>query len=83
MLKAQKGSVNLFSLANDEKKEVKKLLIDEKLYTFDKWAFHPMDNTATVEIQRDDAIKFLDHFKIPYEKIDLTQEVKVEEKPTK
>lgn len=73
VLKAQKGSVNLFSLANDEKKEVKKLLIDEKLYEFEDWAFHPMDNTATVELKKADAIKFLDHFKIPYEKMDLTQ----------
>jgi hypothetical protein len=73
VLRAQKGSVNLFSLANDEKKEVKKLLIDEKLYGFEDWAFHPMDNTATVELKKDDAIKFLDHFKIPYEKMDLTQ----------
>lgn len=32
-----------------------------------------MDNSATVEVSRDDVIKFLDHFKIPYEKIDLTQ----------
>lgn len=48
MLKAKKGSVNLFSLANDDKKEVKKLLIDEKLYNFNNWSFHPMDNTATV-----------------------------------
>jgi hypothetical protein len=32
-----------------------------------------MDNTATIEIKKDDVIKFLDHFKIPYEKIDLTQ----------
>lgn len=32
VLKAKKGSVNVFSIANDEKKQVKKLLIDEKLY---------------------------------------------------
>lgn len=32
-----------------------------------------MDNSATIELQRDDMIRFLDHFKIPYEKIDLTQ----------
>lgn len=80
MLKAQKGSVNLFALANDEKKEVKKLLIDEKLYGFEDWSFHPMDNSATIEVKKEDVIKFLDYFKIPYEKIDLTQEVKVEEK---
>jgi hypothetical protein len=32
-----------------------------------------MDNTATIEIEKGDVFKFLDHFKIPYEKIDLTQ----------
>jgi hypothetical protein len=76
----------MFGLANDEKKEVKKLIIDEKLYNFDQWSFHPMDNSATIEIARDDAFKFLDHFKISYEKIDLTKEVPKdipkEEKPS-
>lgn len=48
VLLSKKGSVNLFGLANDQKKEVKKLLIDEKLYNFEQWAFHPMDNSATV-----------------------------------
>lgn len=48
VLRAKKGSVNLFGLANDDKKEVKKLLIDEKLYNFDQWSFHPMDNSATI-----------------------------------
>lgn len=68
-------------MLNDEKKEVKKLLIDEKLFGFDSWSFHPMDNSATVEVQRDDMIKFFDHFKIPYFRMDLSQDApKVEEK---
>ncbi len=40
-----------------------------------------MENTSTIEVQRDDMIKFFTHFKIPYEKIDLSQEApKAEEK---
>lgn len=79
ILKAKRGSVNVFSLVNDVNKEVKKLFIDEKLYTYSSWAFHPMDNTATVEVEREDVIKFLDHFKIAYEKVDLTKELEAKE----
>ena len=32
-----------------------------------------MDNTATVELLRTDFEKFLDHHKIAYQKLDLTQ----------
>ena len=40
-----------------------------------------MDNTATIQLLTTDFFKFLNHYKIPFEKRDLTQEVvKVEEK---
>lgn len=40
-----------------------------------------MDNSATVELSREDFFKFLDHHKINYQKMDLTKEVvKAEEK---
>ena len=73
VLQAKKGSVNPFALVNDEKKEVKKLLIDEKLFEYESWSFHPMENTSTIEVQRDDMIKFFDHFKINHVKINLSQ----------
>ena len=63
---------------------MKKVLIDEKLFEFESWSFHPMDNAATIEVQRDDMIKFFDHFKINHVKIDLSQDApKAEEKKEK
>ena len=73
VLLTKKGSVNPFSLVNDEKKEVKKVLIDETLFTFDSWSFHPMDNTATIEVKRDDMLKFFEHFKIAFDKLNLSE----------
>ena len=48
VLKSKKGALNPFSLANDVEKHIKKLIIEEKLNTYENWAFHPMDNSATV-----------------------------------
>lgn len=80
ILKSSKGSINPFSLSNDEKNEVK-VAIDEHLYKDEYWAFHPMDNTATVEIKRDDFLKFLDEFKVKYNRLAL--DVPVEAEPKK
>ena len=66
ILKVQKGTVNPFSLVNDHEFAVSNTFIDEKLYGYDYWAFHPMDNTATVEVQREDVLKFLDIHQIKY-----------------
>jgi hypothetical protein len=46
----QKGGVNVFALANDEQHQVKYCIIDETLFKHDFWAFHPMENSATVEV---------------------------------
>lgn len=59
ILKSSKGSINPFALANDDKQQVK-VAIDEKLYENEFWAFHPIENTATVEVKRDDFLRFLD-----------------------
>jgi prolyl-tRNA synthetase len=48
VIKSKKGAVNPFALFNDEQHQVKKLIIDEKLFAYDFWAFHPMDNSATI-----------------------------------
>lgn len=48
VLKSKKGALNPFSLANDKDHHIKKLIIEEKLFNFEEWAFHPMDNSATV-----------------------------------
>ena len=48
VLKAKFGAVNPFALSNDKNHYVKQLIIDELLDKHDHWAFHPMDNSATV-----------------------------------
>ena len=81
VLKSKKGALNPFSLINDKAHHIKKLIIEEKLFESEWWAFHPMDNSATVELTRDDFFKFLTHAEVPFEKLNLLEQVeKVEEK---
>lgn len=65
--------MNPFGLANDINHSTQNLVIDQELYNYDYWAFHPMDNTATVEMAKDDFLKFLDSHKVKYVKMDLLQ----------
>ena len=54
------GSVNLFSIVNDVNKEVT-LIVDQRLWDhFDYVGFHPMVNTATTAISRDDMKKVIE-----------------------
>jgi Ala-tRNA(Pro) deacylase len=64
------GSVSPFGLINDREKHVH-LFIDEKLKEFDRLAFHPNVNTATLVISKTDFLKFLDHTRNTYEFIKL------------
>jgi len=64
------GSVTPFGLINDKENHVH-LFIDEKLREFDRLAFHPNVNTATIVISADDFKKFLDHSGNAYEFIRL------------
>lgn len=75
ILKSKKGALNPFSLANDREHYVKKLIIEEKLFNFNDWAFHPMDNSATVELSREDFFKFLAHYEVSFERLDLLEQV--------
>ena len=60
LLGAKKGGLSLFSIVNDVNKEVK-LVIDKRLWNdFDYVGFHPMVNTATVAISRDDMHKVVE-----------------------
>src|SRR5450759_1178977 len=54
------GSVSPFGLINDSEKHVH-LFIDEKLNEFDRLAFHPNINTASLVITKSDFLKFLAH----------------------
>jgi len=53
------GSVSPFGLINDREKHVH-LFIDEKLNGFDRLAFHPNINTATLVVAKSDFLKFLE-----------------------
>lgn len=64
------GSVSPFGLINDNERHVH-LFIDEKLKEFDRLAFHPNVNTATLVISKPDFLRFLDHTGNTYEFIRL------------
>jgi prolyl-tRNA synthetase len=85
VLKSKKGALNPFALVNDKEHHVKKLIIEEKLFNSDHWAFHPMDNSATVELSQEHFLQFLAHFQVPFERLDLLEQVeeKKEEKAEK
>ena len=60
------GAVTAFSPINDTNNMVK-MVIDEKLMENDVLNCHPLVNTATTSIARDDLIKFLNAVKHPPE----------------
>lgn len=53
------GSVSPFGLINNTDKSVR-VLIDQRLLAYNKLAYHPNVNTATLVISKDDFIKFLE-----------------------
>lgn len=83
ILKSKKGALNPFSLANDANHHIHKLIIEDKLFNSEFWAFHPMDNSATVELTRESFLKFLTHYNINYEKLDLLEKIEEEVKEEK
>jgi Ala-tRNA(Pro) deacylase len=52
------GSVSPFAIANDTSKSVE-LVLDEALMTHDSLNCHPLENTATTNIARDDLLRFI------------------------
>ena len=52
------GSVTAFSLINDREKSVS-VVIDAALMHHDSINCHPLENTATTNISRDDLLKFI------------------------
>jgi Ala-tRNA(Pro) deacylase len=69
-LGVEPGSVTPFGLINDTGRNVH-LFIDEKLLDFERLAFHPNVNTASLVISRTDLIKFLVYTGSTYEFIRL------------
>jgi Ala-tRNA(Pro) deacylase len=69
-LGVEPGSVSPFGLINDTEKHVY-LFIDEKLQDFDRLAFHPNVNTASLVISKSDFLKFLGFMGNKYEFLSL------------
>jgi Ala-tRNA(Pro) deacylase len=65
-LAVEPGSVSPFGLINDTEKQVH-LFIDETLNEFDRLAFHPNINTASLIISKSDFLKFLEYTGNSYE----------------
>ncbi|MDQ0325455.1 Ala-tRNA(Pro) deacylase [Rhodopseudomonas julia] len=58
LLGVRPGSVTPFSVINDETQRVT-LVLDEALLSYDVLNFHPLENTATTKIGREDLFTFL------------------------
>jgi Ala-tRNA(Pro) deacylase len=52
------GSVTAFAIMNDARQKVR-VVIDQNLMEFDIINLHPMENTATTSIARDDLLRFI------------------------
>ena len=52
------GAVSAFSILNDELREVE-FFVDEALMTHPRWHLHPLDNRATVTLDREVLLAFL------------------------
>ncbi len=59
-LGVEPGSVSPFGIINDTEKHVH-LFIDEKLNEYERLAFHPNVNTASLVISKSDFLKFLEY----------------------
>lgn len=69
-LGVEPGSVSPFGLINDTEKNVH-VFIDSRLSEFERLAFHPNVNTATLVISQASLLKFLQYTGNTYEFIDL------------
>ena len=69
-LGVEPGSVSPFGLINDKEKHVH-LFIDEKLNEYNRLAFHPNTNTASVVISKSHFLRFLKYTGNSYEFISL------------
>ena len=58
-LGVEPGSVTAFALMNDKDQRVR-FIADAALMGFDKVNFHPLVNTATTAIARDDLSRFVE-----------------------
>lgn len=59
VLGVKPGSVTPFALINDDEKRVN-VVLDSEMMAYDTLNFHPLDNTMTTAIARDDLVKFIE-----------------------
>lgn len=52
------GSVTVFALMNDQQRRVS-VVLDARLFAYDSINGHPLSNTATTNIARDDLLRFI------------------------
>jgi Ala-tRNA(Pro) deacylase len=57
-LGVEPGAVTLFAIFNDPRHEVE-LIVDEKLWAAEAFQFHPLVNTSTLVISRDNLQRFI------------------------
>ena len=69
-LGVEPGSVSPFGLINDKERHVH-LFMDQKLNEFDRLAFHPNVNTASLIISKSDFLRFLEYTGNTFEFIKL------------
>ena len=67
------GSVTPFGLVNDKENKVKHFAFDENLLKEEWLAFHPLVNTQTIEIKREDFFKWLASIEKKYEALNLSE----------
>ncbi len=58
VLGVQPGSVTAFAVMNDGENQVR-VVVDQNLMRFDTINLHPMENTATTSIAREDLLRFI------------------------
>ena len=73
LLGVEPGSVNAFAPMNDHKCRIQ-VIIDEPLMEFDKINCHPLTNTMTTTISRDDLLRFLESVGHPAKVVRLSVE---------
>jgi Ala-tRNA(Pro) deacylase len=66
------GSVSLLAITNDQHSQVE-VIIDEKLWVSDRWKCHPLVNTSTLSISRNDVERLLNITNHAYRVIDVPE----------
>ena len=59
VLGVEPGSVSAFCVICDDQKKLEQVILDDKLMEFDQLNCHPLTNSATTTIQRDDLLRFM------------------------